>query len=74
MYPIYAYGSEEQRLRWLPGMAAGKIIGCFGLTEPHGGDPANMKTNAKRDGDDWIINGAKMLDHQRQPRRHRDRR
>ena len=61
MYPIYAYGSEEQRMRWLPDMAAGKVIGCFGLTEPHGGsDPANMKTHAKRDGDDWIINGAKM--------------
>ncbi len=61
MYPIYAYGSEEQRKRWLPQMAAGKVIGCFGLTEPHGGsDPANMKTHAKRDGGDWIINGAKM--------------
>ena len=43
MYPIYAYGSEEQRMRWLPDMAAGKVIGCFGLTEPHGGsEPANM--------------------------------
>jgi glutaryl-CoA dehydrogenase len=61
MYPIYAFGSEEQKQRWLPDMAAGKAIGCFGLTEPHGGsDPANMKTHAKRDGDDWIINGAKM--------------
>jgi glutaryl-CoA dehydrogenase len=61
MYPIYAYGSEEQRRRWLPDMAAGKVIGCFGLTEPHGGsDPANMKTHAKRDGGDWVINGAKM--------------
>ncbi len=61
MYPIYAYGSEEQRKRWLRQMAAGKVIGCFGLTEPHGGsDPANMKTNAKKDGGDWIINGAKM--------------
>lgn len=61
MYPIYAYGSEEQRMRWLPGMAAGKVIGCFGLTEPQGGsDPASMKTNAKRDGDDWILNGSKM--------------
>jgi len=61
MYPIYAYGSEEQRRRWLPDMAAGKVIGCFGLTEPHGGsDPANMKTNAKKDGADWVINGAKM--------------
>ncbi len=61
MYPIYAYGSEVQRKRWLPDMAAGKVIGCFGLTEPHGGsDPANMKTHAKKDGGDWIINGAKM--------------
>jgi glutaryl-CoA dehydrogenase len=61
MYPIYAYGSEEQRIRWLPDMAAGKVIGCFGLTEPQGGsDPASMKTNAKRDGDDWILNGSKM--------------
>ncbi len=61
MYPIYAFGSEEQKARWLPDMAAGKVIGCFGLTEPHGGsDPANMKTHARRDGDDWIINGAKM--------------
>lgn len=61
MYPIYAYGTEEQRQRWLPQMAAGKVIGCFGLTEPHGGsDPANMKTHARRDGDDWLINGAKM--------------
>ncbi|WP_018973838.1 acyl-CoA dehydrogenase family protein [Rudaea cellulosilytica] len=61
MYPIYAYGSEEQKKQWLPQMAAGKVIGCFGLTEPHGGsDPANMKTHAKRDGGDWVINGAKM--------------
>ena len=61
MYPIYAYGSEEQRRRWLPDMAAGKVIGCFGLTESHGGsDPANMKTRAKQDGGDWIINGSKM--------------
>lgn len=61
MYPIYAYGSEEQRRRWLPDMAAGKVIGCFGLTEPHGGsDPANMKTRAVRDGDDWLVNGSKM--------------
>jgi glutaryl-CoA dehydrogenase len=61
MYPIYAYGSEEQRKRWLPQMAKGEVIGCFGLTEPHGGsDPANMKTNAKKDGGDWVINGAKM--------------
>ncbi|MEX2498593.1 MAG: acyl-CoA dehydrogenase family protein [Wenzhouxiangellaceae bacterium] len=61
MYPIHAFGSEAQRETWLPGMASGEIIGCFGLTEPHGGsDPANMKTHARRDGDDWILNGAKM--------------
>ena len=61
MYPIYAYGTEEQRMRWLPSMARGETIGCFGLTEPHGGsDPANMKTHARRDGDDWVINGSKM--------------
>jgi glutaryl-CoA dehydrogenase len=61
MYPIYAYGSEEQKQRWLPGMAKGETIACFGLTEPHGGsDPANMKTHAKRQGKDWVLNGAKM--------------
>ncbi|MBS3742970.1 MAG: acyl-CoA dehydrogenase family protein [Wenzhouxiangellaceae bacterium] len=61
MYPIHAFGSEAQREKWLPGMARGEIIGCFGLTEPHGGsDPANMKTHARRDGDDWVLNGAKM--------------
>ena len=61
MYPIHAFGSEEQRSRWLPPLAKGEAIGCFGLTEPHGGsDPANMKTHAKRDGDDWVLNGSKM--------------
>ncbi len=61
MFPIHAYGSDEQKDRWLPAMAKGEAIGCFGLTEPHGGsDPSNMKTHAKRDGDDWVINGAKM--------------
>jgi glutaryl-CoA dehydrogenase len=61
MYPIFAYGSEEQRERWLPSMARGETIGCFGLTEPHGGsDPANMKTNARKDGGDWVLNGSKM--------------
>lgn len=61
MYPIYAFGSEEQRRKYLPGMAKGELIGCFGLTEAHGGsDPANMKTHAKRDGGDWLINGSKM--------------
>lgn len=61
MYPIHAFGTEAQKDRWLPAMARGEAIGCFGLTEPHGGsDPSNMKTHAKKDGDDWIINGAKM--------------
>ena len=61
MYPIFAYGSEEQRQQWLPRMARGEVIGCFGLTEPDGGsDPGSMKTHAARDGDDWIINGSKM--------------
>ena len=61
MFPIYAYGSEEQKQRWLPAMARGEAIGCFGLTEAQGGsDPNNMKTHAKRDGSDWILNGAKM--------------
>jgi len=61
MYPIWAFGSEEQKLRYLPGMARGELIGCFGLTEPHGGsDPANMKTHAKKRGTDWVLNGSKM--------------
>jgi len=61
MYPIHTYGSEEQKQRWLPAMASGEAIGCFGLTEPQGGsDPGNMKTHAKRDGSDWILNGSKM--------------
>ncbi len=61
MYPIHAYGSQEQKQRYLPGMARGELIGCFGLTEPHGGsDPANMKTHAKRRGKDWVLNGSKM--------------
>ena len=61
MYPIHAFGSEAQRQQYLPRMATGELIGCFGLTEPHGGsDPANMKTHARRRGGDWVINGAKM--------------
>ena len=61
MYPIYAFGSEEQKQKWLPRMAKGEVIGCFGLTEPHGGsDPANMKTIARRQGKDWVLSGAKM--------------
>ena len=61
MFPISAYGSEEQKQRWLPAMAKGEAIGCFGLTESQGGsDPGNMKTYAKRDGNDWVLNGSKM--------------
>ena len=61
MYPIFAFGSEEQRRRYLPGMAAGKLIGCFGLTEPDGGsDPASMRTVAKRVDGGFVLNGAKM--------------
>lgn len=60
MFPIRTYGSEDQRDRWLPGMAAGEIIGCFGLTEPDSGsDPASLRTAARRDGKDWILNGTK---------------
>ena len=61
MFPIHRYGSEEQKKNWLPRLARGEAIGCFGLTEPDGGsDPGVMKTVAERSGDDWIINGAKM--------------
>ena len=61
MFPIHAYGSEEQREHWLPQMSAGTAIGCFGLTEPDSGsDPGSMTTRARRDGDDWILNGRKM--------------
>jgi glutaryl-CoA dehydrogenase len=61
MYPIFAFGSEQQKREYLPKMASGDVIGCFGLTEPHGGsDPANMKTVARKDGDDWVVNGSKM--------------
>jgi glutaryl-CoA dehydrogenase len=61
MYAIRTFGSEEQRQRWLPAMAAGEAIGCFGLTEPDAGsDPGAMRTSARRDGDDWILNGEKM--------------
>ncbi|MET8549183.1 acyl-CoA dehydrogenase family protein [Micromonospora zamorensis] len=61
MYAIWRYGSEEQKQRWLPSMATGEAIGCFGLTEPdHGSDPASMTTRAGRDGDDWVLTGAKM--------------
>jgi glutaryl-CoA dehydrogenase len=61
MFPIDAYGSDEQRDRWLPDMAAGRAIGCFGLTEPDAGsNPAGMRTTARRDGGDWVLDGAKM--------------
>ncbi|QYX81137.1 acyl-CoA dehydrogenase family protein [Streptomyces akebiae] len=61
MYAIHRFGSEEQRQTWLPRMASGEVIGCFGLTEPdHGSDPASMRTFAKRDGSDWVLTGRKM--------------
>lgn len=61
MFPIFAYGSEEQKQHWLPRMAQGKIIGCFGLTEPDSGsDPASMSTTARKDGNSYILNGTKM--------------
>ena len=61
MYPIFSYGSEEQKRRYLPELAAGRLIGCFGLTESDGGsDPGAMRTRARRDGDGWVLNGTKM--------------
>ena len=61
MFAIWRWGSEEQKQQWLPGMAAGELIGCFGLTEPDvGSDPGSMKTHARRDGADWVLNGNKM--------------
>ncbi len=61
MFPIWKYGSEEQKNEWLPRMAAGQAVGCFGLTEPdHGSDPSGMKTRAVRDGSDWVLSGSKM--------------
>lgn len=61
MFPIYKFGTEEQRMKYLPQLAAGEMIGCFGLTEPdHGSDPGSMVTNIKDDGDSYILNGAKM--------------
>ncbi|MCZ6518241.1 MAG: acyl-CoA dehydrogenase family protein [Actinobacteria bacterium] len=61
MFPIWKFGSEEQKQTWLPQMARGEVIGCFGLTEADSGsDPSSMRTNARRDGSDWIINGSKM--------------
>ena len=61
MFPIWKFGSEEQKRRWLPPMARGEVIGCFGLTEPDAGsDPARMRTRAARDGDGWVLSGTKM--------------
>jgi glutaryl-CoA dehydrogenase len=61
MYPIHAFGSDEQKDRFLPGMAKGKLFGCFGLTEPDfGSDPGGMRTRARKDGDGWVLNGSKM--------------
>jgi glutaryl-CoA dehydrogenase len=61
MYPIYAFGSDEQKRKYLPAMARGEVIGCFGLTEPdYGSNPGGMITTARKHGDDWVINGAKM--------------
>ncbi len=61
MFPIWKYGSEDQKNEWLPRMAAGQAIGCFGLTEPdHGSDPSSMKTRASKDGSDWVLSGSKM--------------
>jgi glutaryl-CoA dehydrogenase len=61
MFPIWAFGTEEQKQRWLPPMARGEVIGCFGLTEPDSGsDPASMRTTARRDGDSFVLNGTKM--------------
>ena len=61
MYPIWAFGSEDQKQHWLPAMARGEIIGCFGLTEPDSGsDPGAMSTTAKREGEEWVLNGTKM--------------
>ncbi len=61
MYPIQRYGTDEQRERWLPAMASGEAVGCFGLTEPDSGsDPASMRTHARKDGSDWVISGSKM--------------
>jgi glutaryl-CoA dehydrogenase len=61
MFPIHRYGTEGQKQRWLPAMARGEVIGCFGLTEPDAGsDPARMRTRAERDGDGWVLSGTKM--------------
>src|SRR5436309_3994784 len=61
MYPIYTYGSDAQKDRWLPGLAKGELVGCFGLTDPdHGSDPGGMKTRAVKKGDAYVLNGTKL--------------
>ena len=61
MFPIWRYGSEEHKQQWLPGMAQGELVGCFGLTEPdHGSNPSDMRTRARRDGGDWVLDGTKL--------------
>lgn len=61
MHPIYLFGSDYQKSKWLPGLASGDLVGCFGLTEPdHGSDPAGMETHAKKVGDEWVLNGSKL--------------
>ncbi|MGB6992184.1 MAG: acyl-CoA dehydrogenase family protein, partial [Thermoanaerobaculia bacterium] len=61
MYPIYTFGSPEQRDRWIPALASGEAIGCFGLTEPDfGSNPGAMRTTARKDGDGWVLNGSKQ--------------
>ena len=61
MYPIYSYGSEEQRREYLPKLASGEMVGCFGLTEHEGGsDPGAMRTTARKDGESYVLNGSKM--------------
>ena len=74
MFAIWRWGSEEQKQRWLPAMHDGEAIGCFGLTEPDAGsDPGSMRTHARRDGSDWMLNGAEDVDHERHGRRRRRR-
>ena len=74
MFAIWRWGSEEQKQQWLPQMAAGDAIGCFGLTEPDAGsDPGAMRTRARRDGSDWVLHGPEDVDHQRVGRRRRGR-
>ena len=65
MYPINEYASEEQKMKWLPGLAGGDLLGCFGLTEPnHGSDPSNMESKIVDKGDHVLLNGAKNVDYQ----------